>query len=67
MFKLTKQGRCDVTLTYYNDSMEILFQHGITFDMKPTIKDLKSRFTIENAKFLRISTAPAWVQKTFKL
>jgi hypothetical protein len=67
MFKLTKQGRCDATLSYYNDSMEILYQHGITFDMKPTIKDLKSMFKIEGAKYLRISTTPAWVQKTFKL
>ncbi len=67
MFKLTKQGHCDVTLTYLNDSMEILFQHSITFDMKPTIKELKSRFNIEGAKHLRISTTPAWVQKTIKL
>ncbi len=67
MFKLTKQGRCDVALTYYNDSMETLFQHNITFDMRPAIKDLKSRFNIEGAKYLRISTTPAWVQKTIKL
>jgi len=66
-FKLTDKGKCDVTLTFFNASNSIITQRSLTFDIKPTIKELKSRFTIDDAKTLRITTTPSCNVKTIKL
>jgi len=66
-FKLTNKGKCDVTLTFFNASNSIIAQRSLTFDIKPTIKELKSRFKIDNAKTLRITTTPGCNVKTISL
>ena len=66
-FKLTDKGRCDITLTFFNDRNSVLAQRTITFDFKPTIKELKGLFKIDDAKTLRITTTPGWNAKTIKL
>jgi len=66
-FKLTDKGKCDVTLTFFNATNSIIAQRSLTFDIKPTIKELKGRFTIEGAKTLRITTTPSYNAKTIKL
>lgn len=66
-FKLTDKGKCDVTLTFFSDSNSIIAQRSLTFDIKPTIKELKGRFAIDGAKTLRITTTPSCNVKTIKL
>ena len=66
-FKLTDTGKCDVTLTFFTATNSIIAQRSLTFDIKPTIKELKGRFTIEGAKTLRITTTPSCNVKTIKL
>jgi len=66
-FKLTANGKCDVTLTFFNATNSIIAQRSLTFDIKPTIKELKRRFTIDGAKSLRITTTPSCNAKTINL
>ena len=66
-FKLTDNGKCDVTLTFFNASNSIIAQRSLTFDIKPTIRGLKERFKVEWAKVLRITTTPSCNVKTIKL
>lgn len=66
-FTLTDKGKCDVTLTFFNVGSSIIAQRTLTFDLKPTIKELKERFNIEGAKTLRITTTPSCNVKTIKL
>lgn len=66
-FKLTDKGRCDVTLTFFNAFNSIIAQRSLTFDFKPTIKELKKRFAIDDAKTLRITTTPGCNVKNIKL
>ena len=66
-FKLTDKGKCDVTLTFFDSRSSMIAQRSITFDIKPTIKELKGRFTIDGAKTLRITTTPSCNVKTVKL
>lgn len=66
-FKLTDKGKCDVTLTFFTATNSIIAQRSLTFDIKPTIKELKGRYTIEGAKTLRITTTPSCNVKTIKL
>ncbi len=66
-FKLTDKGKCDVTLTFFTADNSIIAQRTLTFDIRPTIKELKERFVINNAKTLRITTTPGCNVKTIKL
>jgi len=66
-FKLTNSGKCDVTLTFFNADNTIIAQRSSTFDSKPTFKELKSKYTIEGAKTLRITTTPSCNIKTINL
>jgi hypothetical protein len=66
-FKLTDKGKCNVTLTFFDGSGSMIAQRTLTFDIKPTIKELKGRFVIDNAKTLRITTTPSCNVKTIKL
>jgi hypothetical protein len=65
--QLTKQGKCDVTFTFYNEHNCLLAQRTVTFDIKPTIKELKNRFKIEGARRLRLTTTPSCNVKNIKL
>jgi hypothetical protein len=65
--KLTDKGKCDVTWTFFNSDNSIIAQRTVTFDIKPTIKELKERFAIDGAKTLRLTTTPSGNVKTIKL
>jgi len=65
--ELTKSGKCDVSFTFFNEHNSIIAQRSITFDAKPTLKELKSRFEIPGAKLLRLTTTPSGNVKNIKL
>lgn len=65
--ELTKSGKCDVTFTFFNEHNSIITQRSITFDAKPTINELKERFTVPGAKRLRLTTTPSCNVKYIKL
>ncbi len=65
--ELTKSGKCDVTFTFFNENNSIVAQRSITFDVKPTIKELKDRFKVPGAKLLRLTTTPSCNVKYIKL
>jgi len=65
--KLTETGKCDVSFTFFNGQNSILSQTTITFDAKPTIKELKDRFKVPGAKLLRLTTTPSCNVKYIKL
>ena len=66
-FELTDKGKCDVILTFFNSHNSIIAQRSMTFDYKPTIKELKQRFKIDGAILLRITTTPGYNVKTIKI
>ena len=71
-FKITttKNGKCDVTLTMFNDNNTIVGQKSTTYDIKPTIKDLLSyakTYKDIGAKAVRITSTPSCCVKTYKL
>lgn len=59
--------KSDVTFTFLNKENSIIAQRTITFDIKPTLKELKERFTIEGANRLRLTTTPSCKVRTIKL
>ena len=65
--ELTKSGKCDVTFTFFNENNIMISQSTITFDTKPTIKELKSRLEIPGAKLLRLTTTPSCNVKYIKI
>ena len=40
-FTTTKSGKCDVNITLFSKDKTWLFRRSSTFDVKPTIKELK--------------------------
>lgn len=69
-FKTTKNGKCDVTVTLFTSNMTMLIQRSSTFDVKPTIKELKQyykKYKEEGAKYIRITTTPSCNVKTMLL
>lgn len=69
-FETTKSGKCDVTITLFTKDNTFLLQRSLTFDIKPTIKELKERykpFKKEGANTMRITTTPSCNVKTYKL
>jgi hypothetical protein len=71
IFKTTPSGKCDVTVTLFNSNNRIVAQRSITFDVKPTIVELKERFKplIKDygAKLMRITTTPSCEVKMINL
>ena len=43
-FKTTKSGKCDVSIKIFTKNNELLFDIGRTFDVKPTLKELKTEY-----------------------
>lgn len=69
-FTTTPSGKCDVTITLFSKDNSIFLQRSITFDIKPTIKELFERFKEfkkEGAYYIRITTTPSYNTKTYKL
>ena len=61
-FKITttKNGKCDVTLTMFNEHNIMVGQKTTTYDIKPTIKELLDcAKTYLGAKTVRVTTTPA--------
>ena len=71
IFKLTKSGKCDVTVTLFNSHNQMVFQRSITFDCKPTIKELKDRFAQFKkelgATLMRITTTPSGEVRSYRI
>jgi hypothetical protein len=65
--ELTKSGKCDVTFTHFNEHNSILAQTTITFDVRPTLKELKEYFKVTGSKLLRLTTTPSCKVKYIKL
>ena len=71
IFKTTKSGKCDVTITFFNKTNSIVTQRSITFDFKPTLKELKERFKHFKNDYgainMRITSTPSCEVKTITL
>ena len=69
-FTTTKSGKCDVIVTLFTKDNTWLLQRSVTFDIKPTIKELKETYKIckkDGAYFMRVTTTPSGCVKTYKL
>jgi len=69
-FSLTKNGKCDVTITLFTKDNTMLLQRSRTFDVRPTVKEFKEEFNQykkEGATLMRITTTPSCMSKTYKL
>jgi len=71
-FKITTtaSGKCDVTLTMFNERNTIVGQHATTYDIKPTVKELlyfAKYYKKYGAKTVRIETTPSCSVKTYSL
>lgn len=69
-FKTTKTGKCDVVITLFTSCNTFFMQRSITFDVKPTFKELKETykpFKKEGAKYMRITTTPSCNTKIINL
>jgi len=71
-FKITTtvSGKCDITLTMFNEHNSIVRQNHSTYDSKPTVKELlhyAKSYKNDGAKTVRITTTPSCSAKTYKL
>lgn len=71
-FKITttSSGKCDVTLTMFNEDNNIVGQKTTTYDIKPTIKELldyAKTYKKNGAKTVRMTTTPSCSVKTYSL
>ena len=69
-FQMTKSGKCDVTLTMFNEDNTMVGQKTSTYDVKPTIKELLAyakTYKNDGAKTVRITSTPSCCVKTYKL
>jgi len=71
-FKITTtaNGKCDVTLTMFNEHNTMVGQKTTTYDIKPTIKELldyAKTYKKGGAKTVRITTTPSCSVKTYSL
>ena len=71
-FKITTtaSGKCDVTLTMFNEDNTIVGQKTTTYDIKPTIKELldyAKTYKKNGAKIVRMTTTPSCSVKTYSL
>jgi len=69
-FATTKNGKCDVTITLFTKDSIWLTQRTMTFDIKPTVKELLQeykQYKKEGAYYCRITTLPSGCAKYYKL
>ena len=69
-FKTTKSGKGDVSIKIFTKNNESLFDIGRTFDVKPTLKELKTeykKYKDYGANYMTITTTPSYNTKTIKL
>ena len=71
-FKITttKSGKCDVTLTMFDENNSMVGQKCSTYDVKPTIKELLNyakTYKKYGAKTVRIVSTPSCCVKTYTL
>ena len=69
-FKTTKSGKCDVNIKIFAENNELLFIIGRTFDIKPTIKELKTEYKNYKdygASYMILTTVPSYNTKTIRL
>jgi hypothetical protein len=70
IFKTTDKGKCDVTVTLFTKDNQMFLQRTTTFDVKPTIKELKEQykpFKLEGGYYMRITTTPSCNVREYKL
>lgn len=70
IFQLTEQGKCDVVITLFTKENSIFLQRSRTYDIKPTLKELKEEFKVfkqEGANSMRITSTPSCQVREFKL
>ena len=66
----TKSGKCDITLTMFDENNTIVGQKNSTYDIKPTIKELLNyakNYKKNGAKTVRMTTTPSCCTKTYNL
>jgi hypothetical protein len=71
-FKITttENGKCDISLTMFDENNIIVGQKNTTYDIVPTIKELLSyakTYKKYGAKTVRITSTPSCCVKTYKL
>jgi len=63
-------GKCDVTLTMFNEQNSMVGQVHRTYDIKPTVKellDIARTYKDRGAKVVRMTSTPSCSAKTYKL
>ena len=69
-FSMTKNGKCDVTVTLFTKDNSMLLQRSLTFDVKPTVKEFKNeykQYKKDGATLMRITTTPSCMVKYIKI
>lgn len=70
-FKITttESGKCDITLTMYDENNTMVGQKSSTYDVKPTVKELLAyakTYKQDGAVKVLMTTTPSCCVKTYK-
>ncbi|TXG86402.1 MAG: hypothetical protein E6R13_00590 [Spirochaetes bacterium] len=66
----TTNGKCDITITIFNKENTIIANRSSTYDVKPTVKELKEQYKSykkQGGRLIRISTMPSGATRTYNL
>lgn len=71
-FKITTtaNGKCDIHITIFNKENTIIANSSLTYDVKPTVKELKEQYKTykkEGGRLIRITTMPSGATRTYNL
>jgi hypothetical protein len=71
-FKITTtaNGKCDIHITIFNKDNSIMVNKSSTYDVKPTVKELKDQYKSykkQGGRLIRISTMPSGATRTYNL
>lgn len=67
LFKTGVNGKLDVSVKVFNKNNELIYKSDITYDNKPTIKEVLNSNFVAGAKFITIFSSPSFVKKTFEV
>lgn len=66
----TANGKCDIYITIFNKENTIIANRSLTYDVKPTVKELKEQYKSykkDGGRLIRISTMPSGATRTYNL
>ena len=66
----TANGKCDIHITIFHKDNYIMVNRSSTYDVKPTVKELKDQYKSykkQGGRLIRISTMPSGATRTYNL